>query len=63
MYDTHAIEETAEGVLLSNKLFVTGPLRWLWIKLVAQNVTDTVASEMDALVALARKMNEKSAKK
>lgn len=55
MYDTHSMEETADGLLLSNKLVVTGPLKWLWIKLVAQHVADTVADEMDALVSLAKK--------
>jgi len=58
MYDTHAMEETPEGLLLSNKLVVTGPLQWLWIKLVAQNVADTVPDEMDALVNLAKKSHE-----
>jgi len=54
MYDTHALEETAEGLRLSNTLVVTGPLKYLWIKLVAQHVADTVPQEMDALVNLAR---------
>lgn len=58
MYDTHSMEEAPEGLLLSNKLVVTGPLRWLWIKLVAQHVADTVADEMDALVTLAKKSHE-----
>jgi hypothetical protein len=39
-------------------LIVTGPLKWLWINLVAQNVADTVPGEVDALVNLARSMNE-----
>ncbi len=55
MYDTHSMEETPEGLLLSNKLVVTGPLRWLWIKLVAQHVADTIPDEMDSLVNLAKK--------
>lgn len=58
MYDTHSMEETPEGLLLSNKLVVIGPLQWLWIKLVAQNVADTVADEMDALANLAKKSHE-----
>ena len=58
MYDTHAMEETPDGLLLSNTLIVTGPLKWLWIKLVAQNVADAVPGEVDALVNLARNMNE-----
>jgi hypothetical protein len=58
MYDTHALEETPEGLLLTNKLLVTGPLAWIWIKLVAQHVADTIADENDALVKLARSMDE-----
>lgn len=54
MYDTHTMEETSEGLLLTNTLVVTGLLKWLWIKLVAQNVADTVPDEMDALLNLAR---------
>lgn len=54
MYDTHAMEVTPEGLKLSNKLVVTGPLKWLWIKLVAQNVADSVPEETEALVKLAR---------
>ncbi len=54
MYDTHAMEETDEGLLLSNTLIVTGPLKWIWIKLVAKNVADTVPDELEALVKLAR---------
>jgi hypothetical protein len=57
MYDTHAIEETPTGLRLTNTLVVTGFLRFLWIKLVAQNVADTVPQEMDALVKLARGKN------
>lgn len=57
MFDTHSMAETAEGLLLTNKLVVTGPLKWLWIKLVAQNVADTVPAEMEALVKLARSSN------
>lgn len=54
MIDTHEMEETSDGLCLTNTLVVTGPLKWLWIKLVAQNVADTVPHEMEALVDLAR---------
>ena len=57
MYDSHAMEDTADGLKLTNKLVVTGPLKWLWIKLVAQNVADTVPEEMESLVKLARGSN------
>lgn len=54
MYDTHEVEETIEGLLLTNTLVVTGPLTFLWVKLVAQNVAATVPQDMDALVNRAR---------
>lgn len=54
MYDTHSMEETPNGLKLTNKLVVTGPLKWLWIKFVAQNVADTIPEEMESLVKLAR---------
>lgn len=57
MYDTHAMEETTEGLKLTNTLVVTGPIKWLWIKLVAQNVADTVPEEMESLAKLARGHN------
>ena len=55
MYDTHSLEVKDGGVLLSNKLVVTGPLKWLWVKIVAKHVAETVPNEMDSLVDLARK--------
>jgi hypothetical protein len=54
MYDTHEIEETEEGLRLTNTLTVTGPLKWLWVKLVAQNVAVTVPQDMEELVKLVR---------
>lgn len=57
MYNTHVIEETIEGLRLKNKLMVTGPLKWLWIILVAKNVAKTIPEEIEALVKLARKQN------
>lgn len=59
MVDTHEVEETKEGLRLTNTLMVTGPLKFLWVKLVAQNVADTVPQEMEALVNLAREKSER----
>lgn len=58
MYDTHALEKTPQGIKLTNTLVVTGPLRWVWIKLVAKNVAATIPEEMEALVKLARERGE-----
>lgn len=54
MYDIHEIEETSDGVRLVSKIVVKGPLRWLWVKLVANNVVDSLPGQMDALVAYVR---------
>ncbi len=58
MYDTHSMEQTPEGLKLTNKMVVTGPLKWVWIKLVAQHVADSVPEETDALVNLARTLDD-----
>lgn len=58
MYDTHAMEETPKGLKITNTLVVTGPLKWVWVKLVAQNVADTVPDEMEKLMKLARQSND-----
>lgn len=54
MYDTHELEETKEGLRLTNRLVVTGPLTFLWVKLVAQNVAATVPHDMDVLISRAK---------
>jgi hypothetical protein len=54
MHDTHALEETEHGLKITNKLVVTGPLKWLWVKLVAQNVANSIPEETEALIELAR---------
>ena len=53
MYDIHELEETKEGLRITNTLQVTGWLSFLWVKLVAKNVANAVPKEMDALVNLA----------
>lgn len=70
MYDTHTIEKAPtrntkkdtkgetkknkDGLKLTNTLTVTGPLAWLWIRLVAKNIAASVPSDMESFVALAR---------
>ncbi len=55
MFNTHRIDIKDEGTILSNKFVVTGPLKWLWIKLVAEKVADSIPEEMDALAHLAQR--------
>ena len=53
MYDTHELEDTADGVRISNTIKVTGPLAFLWTKLVAKNVAASAPKEADAIAKLA----------
>jgi hypothetical protein len=55
MYDTHELEETPEGLRLTSTSRVTGPLQWLWVKLVARHVAESHAQENQTLIELARK--------
>ncbi len=52
MYNTHALEETSEGLRITNTTVVRGPLKWLWVKLVAEHVTATIEEETEALINL-----------
>lgn len=54
MYDTHELEETPEGLKITNTVTVTGFLGLLWIKLVANDVATSAPHEMEAIVDLAR---------
>ena len=58
MYDTHVMEETSEGLRLTNTLVVTGPGQSVWIERVAQHLADNALDKMDALVQLARERNK-----
>ncbi|MAZ78055.1 MAG: polyketide cyclase [Legionellaceae bacterium] len=54
MYDLHSLEDTSEGLKISNTITVKGPLAFLWTKLVAKDVAAHAPQEMDAVVDLAR---------
>jgi len=58
MYDTHVMHETSDGLMIAHTVVVTGPLRWLWVKLVAQNLADTVPQQMEALIAYVKRRYE-----
>lgn len=58
MYDTHAMEETPDGLKITNTLVVTGILKWLWIKLVAQNVANSIPGQTESLIKLIKNSSE-----
>lgn len=55
MYDTHTLEETSEGLRISNTIVVTGLLQFLWTKLVAKKIAASIAGKIEDLVMLAKK--------
>lgn len=54
LYGIHLVEETAQGITLTITIKMTGFLKYLWIKLVAQNIVNELPTQMDALVTQAR---------
>lgn len=58
MHDYHEITETPQGLILKSRIYVTGPLGWLWRRLVAQGVADGVPAQMESLVEYARKQKK-----
>ncbi|TAK73197.1 MAG: polyketide cyclase [Gammaproteobacteria bacterium] len=54
MYDMHELEETSDGLRITNTIMVSGPLGFIWVYLVAKGVANSVPKQMDALVELAR---------
>jgi hypothetical protein len=55
MFDIHRVAQIGRDVEVTNIIYVTGPLKWLWIWLVARKVASGAQSEMDKVVELARK--------
>ena len=54
MHDAHELEETPNGLRITNTITVTGILGFIWVHLVAKNVVNSLPEQMDALVNYAR---------
>ena len=50
MYGEHTFEETGEGLKITTTMTVTGPLTFLWKKVVAEKIADALPEEMIAQV-------------
>lgn len=55
VYDYHEVVQTPIGVLLKSRISVTGPLGWLWRKLIAQGLAAGTPSQIESLVNYAKK--------
>ncbi len=56
MYDRHTFEETPNGLKVTNTIAVKGLLSFVWIKLVAQNIANTLPVEMKRQIETASKL-------
>lgn len=56
MPHTFLLEDTPQGLKISSTLEAYGWLSWLWIKLVAQHVADSVSEELEMLVQRSKRV-------
>ncbi len=56
MFGEHTFEETAQGLKITTTMKVEGLLSFLWIKLVAQEIVDSLPKEMEQQVNYASKL-------
>lgn len=52
MYGEHLMEEVPGGLMLTTTITVKGPLRWLWKKLVAEDVVKEIPFQFDNIERL-----------
>lgn len=50
MYDLHEVLPVENGIKIRNKIWVTGPLGFLWKKIVAKGVADGVPTQTESLI-------------
>ncbi|KFF07617.1 SRPBCC family protein [Chryseobacterium luteum] len=56
MFDNHTFEETPQGLKITNTISVTGILGFLWRKIVAQKIVDTLPHDMQMQIKAASKL-------
>ena len=56
MFDNHTFEETPQGLKITNTISVTGVLGFLWRKIVAQKIVDSLPNDMQTQIKAASKL-------
>lgn len=54
----HEMEETKDGLKLTTTIQISGPLSFLWRKLVADGIVKTLPEQTEALAALAGRKDD-----
>jgi hypothetical protein len=55
MYGRHEMEKTPKGLKLTTTMTITGPLEFLWRKIVGEKIVAKTPQQTEVLVARARK--------
>lgn len=56
MFDSHTFEETPQGLKITNTITVAGILGFLWRKIVAQKIVDSLPIDMQNQIKSASKL-------
>lgn len=56
MYGEHLLEETRDGLKITTTMKMKGPLGFLWRKVVAQKIADTLPEDMQEQIKVASKL-------
>jgi len=56
MYGEHTYEDTPDGLRMTTTMKVTGPLGFLWRKIVAEEIANALPKEMQEQVRVASKL-------
>lgn len=56
MYDEHLFEETSDGLKITNTITVKGFLSFLWVKLVAKNIVNSLPKDVENQIESAKKL-------
>lgn len=58
MFDEHIFEDTKDGLKITNVITVKGILGFLWVKLVAKNLADSMPEHIRIQIEAAKKYTE-----
>lgn len=56
MYDEHIFEETPDGLKITNTISVKGLLSFLWVKIVAQNIVNSLPKDIENQIKFAKNL-------
>ncbi|PCI73604.1 hypothetical protein COB28_04260 [Candidatus Dependentiae bacterium] len=55
LYDTRALDSSAEGIRLVRTVVISGPLAWFWRRKISKNILYETSTELESLALYARR--------